>query len=177
MQPVVHLIIGYLCYAVYTRWQRDEVPTDRGALVAIVAAALPDLVDKPLAAAGVVPVGRTVGHSLLVVVPVTLAVWLAADRYGRRTLGTAFAIGLLSHVVTDVPWHVLSGEFHELGFLLWPITEMPSYIGIKPLGTVPILGVEATTLWLEAVIFVVGVALWIRDGKPGFDPIAERLLR
>ncbi|SDJ94566.1 metal-dependent hydrolase [Natronorubrum texcoconense] len=167
MQPVVHLAVGYLCYAAYTRWQHGREPADLPALVAVFAAGLADFIDKPLEAAGVVPVGRTIGHSLLFVVPLVLLVWVVASRRDRRSLGVAFAIGYLSHIATDVPWHVLSGDFDELGFLLWPVTEMPAYTGVKPLGIVG--GVEITTLWLEAVILAAAVALWWMDGRPGVD--------
>ena len=167
MQPVVHLAVGYLCYAAYTRWYHGREPADLPALVAVFAAGLADLIDKPLDSAGVVPVGRTVGHSLLFVIPLVVLVWIVASRRDRRPLGVAFAIGYLSHIATDIPWHVLSGDFDELGFLLWPVTEMPAYTGVKPLGTVG--GVEITTLWLEAVILVAGVALWWMDGRPGVD--------
>ncbi|TYL37664.1 hydrolase [Natronococcus pandeyae] len=173
MQPVVHLAVGYLCYAAYTRWSRGEPPAETPAIVAIFGAALPDLLDKPLHAAGVVPVGRTIGHSLLFAIPLVVAVWLVARARERRVLGVAFAIGYLSHVATDVPWHLLSGDYDELGFLLWPVTHMPEYTGTKPLGTVA--GLEITTLWLEAVVLFAGVALWWIDGRPGVEWLRNRV--
>ncbi|RQG99649.1 metal-dependent hydrolase [Natrarchaeobius oligotrophus] len=175
MQPVVHLAVGYICYAAYARWELGERPAESAAAVAVFGAALPDLLDKPLWLAGVVDVGRTVGHSLLFAVPLVAAVWLLARSRGRAALGVAFAIGYLSHVATDIPWHVLSGDYHELGFLLWPITPMPEYTGTKSLGRVA--GFEVTTLWLEAVILVAGVALWWRDGRPGLEPIRRGIGR
>ncbi|MDG5820372.1 metal-dependent hydrolase [Natronococcus sp. A-GB7] len=177
MQPVVHLVVGYLCYAAYTRLSRGEAPAEAPALAAIAGAALPDVLDQSLYHAGLTPVGRTVGHSLLFAIPVIAAVWLLTRRRDRRILGVAFAIGYGSHTATDIPWHVLAGDYHELGFLLWPITHMPEYSGVKPLGTVPGLGLEATTLWLEAVIFVAGIALWRADGYPGTAPIRRALGR
>ncbi|WP_436347582.1 metal-dependent hydrolase [Natronorubrum sp. FCH18a] len=175
MLPVVHLAVGYLCYAGYTRWHDGRRPADLPALVAVFAAGLADFLDKPLYAADVVSVGRTVGHSLLFAIPSILLVWIVATRQDRRILGVAFAIGSLSHVATDVPWHVLSGDFDELGFLLWPITEMPAYSGTKPLGTVG--GLEITTLWIEATILAAGVALWWADGRPGTETIRRWLGR
>ncbi|ARS91227.1 metal-dependent hydrolase [Natrarchaeobaculum aegyptiacum] len=172
MQPVVHLAVGYLCYAGYSRARTGSAPAELPALVAVVGAALPDLIDKPLAFAGIVDVGRTIGHSLLFALPLVVAVWVLARAWNRELLGVAFAIGYLSHITTDVPWHVVSGDYHELGFLLWPITPMPEYTGTKSLGTVA--GLEVTTLWLEAVILVAGVALWWVDGRPGLEPIRRR---
>ncbi|MCU4750473.1 metal-dependent hydrolase [Halobacteria archaeon AArc-curdl1] len=174
MQPIVHLSVGYLCYAAYTRWRRGERPRGVPVLVVLVGAGLPDLLDKPLAAAGIVDVGRTVGHSLFTAVIVMTIVWQVAARRNRRPLAIAFIIGYASHIVTDVPWHVLSGDIDELGFLLWPVTEMPAYSGVKYLGTVG--GVEITTLWLEAVIFVAGVGLWWRDGKPGLETLKNAVV-
>ncbi len=175
MQPIVHLVVGYVCYSAYTHIDRGEPPVSTPAIIAVIGAALADLIDKPLHAAGIVPVGRTIGHSLLFVVPLVAIVWLVARRRDRDQLGLAFAIGYGSHLAADVPWHLLSGDFHELGFLLWPVTPMPPYSGVKPLGTIPGPGVEATTLWLEAVIFVGGIALWWVDGRPGLNLLWRRL--
>ena len=169
MQPVVHLFVGYLCWSAYTRLGRGEPPAPVPAAVAVFAAAIPDLIDKPLAAWGVVAVGRTVGHSLLFSIPLVAIVYLLAARLDRRVLGVAFAVGYVSHVAADMPWHVLSWDFHELNFLFWPVTEMPPYTGVKPLGTID--SIEVTTLWLEAVIVVLTVAVWIRDGMPGLSGV------
>ena len=175
MQPVVHLAVAYLCYAGYTRWRFDRAPLGGPAFVAVFAGALADLIDKPLGWAGVVPVGRTIGHSLLFALPLIALVWLVARRRDRAVLGVAFAIGYLSHLASDVPWHVLSGDYDELGFLLWPVTQMPEYTGVKPL--VRVGGLEVTTLWLEAVLLVSGVALWLHDGAPGAGVVRDRIGR
>lgn len=167
--PPVHPAVGYLCYAAYARLTRGDAPDNGPARSAVFGAIAPDLVDKPLWLAGVVDVGRTIGHSLLFTGPVLGVLWLVTWRWNRQRLGTAFAIGYLSHPAADVPWHVLSGEYHELGFLLWPVTHMPQYTGTTTLGTVPGLGTEVTTLWLEAMILIAGVALWWRDGQPGLE--------
>ncbi len=174
MQPIVHPIVGYIWYAVYTRWAYGETPRSTPTLVAVVGATLPDLIDQPLYQLGVTPVGRTIGHSLLFALPLVAIVWLLASRWGRDRLGVAFAIGYASHLVADMPWHLLSGDIDELGFLLWPVTPMPQYTGVKPIGTVPGLGVEATTLWLEAILAVAGVALWLADGRPGLDLLRKQ---
>lgn len=165
VQPVVHLAVGYLCYSGFSRVRYDDTPGAVPAFVAVFGAALPDLIDKPLAFAGVVPVGRTIGHSLLFALLLVALVWGLARMRERTELAVAFAIGYLTHLAADVPWHVLAGDFDELAFLFWPLTEMPPYTGVKPLGTVA--GVEVTTLWLEVVIFVTGVAVWWIDGRPG----------
>ncbi len=171
MNPIVHPVVGYLCYSTYSRLFRDSVPAEFPALVAVTAAVLPDLIDQTLYRTGITPVGRTMGHSLLFAVPVVLAVWALTRR--RPQVGIAFAIGYLSHIVADIPWHVLAGDFHELGFLLWPITPMPSYEGTKTIATVA--GIEITTTWPEVLLLIGGVALWWRDGQPGASWIRSQI--
>lgn len=167
MLPIVHPVVGYLCYAVYRRSCHGEQPDGTPAVVAVVAATLPDLIDQPLWLAGLTPVGRTVAHSSVVAVPVVVIVVALTRRRGQSALGIAFTIGYLTHIAADIPWHVLAGDYSELGFLFWPITSMPAYTGTKALGTIG--GVEITTLWVEAVICIVGVGLWWYDGRPGLD--------
>lgn len=171
MQPVVHPVVGYCCYAVYARLRRGDPPASAPTVAAVIGATVPDLLDRPLSLAGITPVGRTIGHSLLFGVPLVAVVWAVGRQRNRNRLGVAFAIGYGSHLAADVPWHVLAGRYDELGFLGWPITRMPDYTGTKPLGTVPGLGLEATTLWLEAVILVAGIGLWWIYDRPGIETI------
>lgn len=173
MQPIGHPVVGYVCYAGYTRARYGDRPDGAAALLAVCAAMLPDLIDKPLWLVGVTPVGRTVGHSLLGVLLIGGGIGAIARSRGRPDLATAVLVGYSSHVVADVPWHVLVGAVRELGFLLWPITETPAYTGVKPIGTA--FGVEVTTLWIEAALFVAGGALWWTDGRPGWDVLRRRL--
>lgn len=177
MQPIVHPVVGYLCYSASARWIRGDAPDPTPTIAAVIGATVPDLLDQPLYLAGITAVGRRIGHSLFFAVPVVAVVWTVARRRGRTRLGVAFAIGYGSHLAADVPWHVLAGQYDELGFLLWPITHMPEYTGVKPLGTVPGLGLEATTLWLELVIVVLGIARWWIDGRPGIAPVRAAVRR
>ena len=172
MQPIVHLVVGYLCYAAYSRWKTGDPPRDVPALVAIGSAVLADVIDKPLYAMGVLPVGRAIGHSLLFVGPLVIVVLYLTRMIGRGELGIAFAIGYGSHLAADIPWHLLSGEYHELGFLFWPITTMPPYTGVKTIWMGA--GLEITTLWLEAVIGLIGVIVWWFDGRPGIGILKDR---
>ncbi len=174
MQPIVHPVVGYICYTIYTRFSDGQSPDAEPTLVVLFAATLPDLIDQPLWWLDITPVGRTFAHSLFGAALFIGIVVFLARRYDRHDLGIAFAIGYLSHIAADIPWHVLAGDYHELGFLLWPVTEMPAYSGVKLVGSVG--GVQITTLWFEAVIFVFGVALWLVDGRPGLDWLRQRLL-
>ncbi len=165
MQPIVHPVVGYLCYVGYTRARYGDRPRGEPTVVAVLAAVLPDLIDQPLWLLGITPVGRTVAHSMFGAILLVGGIGLFARRRGRGDLGVAFAIGYASHLAADIPWHILAGEYHELGFLLWPMTEMPAYSGVKVVGTVG--GIEVTTLWFEVVIFIVGVLVWWADECPG----------
>nr|WP_209484986.1 metal-dependent hydrolase [Halorubrum alkaliphilum] len=171
MNPIVHPVVGYLCYAGYTRIRHERQPQGVPTVVAVCAAALPDLIDQPLWLVGITPVGRTFAHSLFGAILIVGVVGFLVHQRHRFDLAVAFAIGYGSHIAADIPWHVLAGDFHELGFLLWPITEMPPYSGVKVVGTIG--GVEITTLWFEAVTFVFGVAVWWSDGRPGLDVVTR----
>ncbi len=165
MQPIVHPVVGYLCYAGYTRTRHGTRPRGEPTVVAVFAAIVPDLIDQPLWLVGITPVGRTVAHSLFGAILFVGVIGVLARQHGRPDLGIAFAIGYVSHLVADIPWHVLAGDYDELGFLLWPVTEMPAYSGVKVIGTV--WGVEVTTLWFEGMIFVIGLLVWWFDDRPG----------
>jgi len=173
MQPIVHPVVGYICYAIYTRLSDGNRPEAEPTIMVIFAATLPDLIDQPLWLLGITPVGRTFAHSLFGAVFCIGIAALIAHHYGRRDLGVAFAIGYLSHIAADIPWHVMAGDYHELGFLLWPVTEMPAYSGVKTVGSIG--GVEITTLWFEAAIFLFGVVLWWVDGRPGFELLRRHI--
>lgn len=175
MMPFVHPVVGYLCYAGYARARYGDRPGGEPTVVAVFAAVFPDLIDQPLWLLGITPVGRTVAHSLFGGVLIVGIIGVFARLRGRSDLGVAFAIGYFSHIAADIPWQVLAGDYDELGFLFWPITEMPAYSGVKAVGTIG--GIEITTLWFEAVILVVGALLWWSDGRPGFDLLRRYVRR
>lgn len=174
MQPVVTPVFGYLCYTAYTRAQHGRLPEGEPSVIAGFATVLPDLIDQPLWLLGITAVGRTFAHSLFGGIFIIGLIGFFSRRHSRRILGVAFAIGYCAHIVADVPWHVLAGDYQELGFLLWPVTDMPAYSGVKVVGTVG--SIHVTTLWFEGVIFVVGVLIWWYDGSPGCD-VVDRYVR
>ncbi|MCL9812163.1 metal-dependent hydrolase [Natranaeroarchaeum aerophilus] len=163
MWPLVHPFFGYLCYSAYRRLD-GEVPTAGPTVAVVIGALLPDLVDQPLRILLAGHVGRSLAHSLFVAVPTILLVWYVAQHRGRARLGVGFAVGYLSHLVSDAFWPLLVGAYDELGYLLWPITSMPEYQGRKVLGELG--SVTVTTYWLEAVVVLVAVGVWWRDGRP-----------
>lgn len=186
MWPWEHAAAGYIAYSLLRRAGGRGPPTDGAALAVLVGTQVPDLVDKPLAwGLGVLPGGRSLAHSLLVAVPVVVAVLAAAHAAGRRDLGTAFGVGYLLHLPGDVVYPVLVGHGPEVGFLLYPLVPSESdpspglfdrtgellvdFAGFltSPVGTAYLLG--------ETLLLVVALWLWLGDGRPGFRSFGRRL--
>ncbi|MFC7078418.1 metal-dependent hydrolase [Haloarcula halophila] len=121
----------------------------------IVGAALPDLVDKPLAMAGVVDLYHTVGHSALVV---PLAV---AAAYTGRT-GIALAVGWGSHLFLDALHIVVNGRPGDALFLGWPLVTPPTPLAIPP-GEFFVYYLWSPSFFLELLIWTVAVGIAVSD--------------
>lgn len=174
MWPPAHPAVAYLVYAGWTRLAgRPIEPATVGALV--IGGTLPDLIDQPLAALGLIPTTRALGHSVLVAAPIVAVVVAVARRRGRPRVGTAFGIGYGSHVAADALWPAIFGPHRELGFLLWPVTPSLPYEPVKHVGSVA--GVELTTFAVEIVLLVAGIGLWLAHGAPGVRSVAKLLRR
>ena len=182
MWPWEHLAVGYLLYSACSRWLWGRPPSTKGTVAVAFASQLPDLVDKPLAwVLLVLPGGRSLGHSLLVALPlvgVAFAVGWALDSY-RGSL--AFTIGHLSHLAGDVVYPlVVRGEL-RLGFLLWPVVPAEGgtdralpHISELVAVFLEFLATPRGTLYLVAdvALLVAALAVWLFDGMP----ILRRLL-
>jgi hypothetical protein len=110
-----HLLAGALC------GRASRLPPGW----AVLGAALPDLLDKPLGTLGVTELYHSVGHSLLfalAVVPLVL--------FGRA--GAAVALGWVSHLALDALHVVLNGRPTDALFLGWPLVVPPSPPKIPP---------------------------------------------
>lgn len=176
MFPIAHPGLAYLLYAGWRRTAGEGAPTGPATLALVGGALLPDLLDQPLYHLGVTPSGRTIGHSLLLLGPVAVAGALVVRRSARPDgVGAGFAVGLLSHPVADATFPLLLGRLDELGFLLWPTTYSPPYVGNKPLFDAGPLTV--TTLWVDVLVLALGVVAWVRDGRPGFGTLRSRVRR
>ncbi|WP_425601077.1 metal-dependent hydrolase [Halosolutus halophilus] len=71
------------------------------------------------------PSGRALTHSLVVAVPFSGVVLAIARRYGKPTLGVAFAIGYLSHLATDAVARSPGGST-SVESVFWPIVGSDS---------------------------------------------------
>ncbi|MDZ7730900.1 MAG: metal-dependent hydrolase [Natrialbaceae archaeon] len=177
MLPPGHLAVAYLCYWAIAQRRFGGRVAPGAAVVVVVASQFPDLIDKPLSWwFGVLPTGRTLAHTLLVLVPLAAIVYWALDTRGRTQIGLAFGVGALSHAFADAAMSVVYREVPT--FLLWPVlaVETDGY------GTPSILGllVEAYTksglvssaILLEGGLLVLAAWLWVRDGTPGLPKVS-----
>lgn len=172
MFPIVHPAVAYLVYAGYERYVHDAPPGGVAALALVFGAVVPDMVDQPLYHLGLASTTRTVGHSVLAGVVLSLLAagvvrwWTVGDRAGQ-----AFAAGYFLHLAADAVWPLLLWIPAELRYLGWPLLHQPPYEGTKPL--VAIGAVVVTTLWVEVVLFALAIAVWWRDGGPGVPGVGN----
>lgn len=129
----------------------------------VAGAALPDLVDKPLAAAGVTSLYHSVAHSVvfLLVLGAAWAAVRAVDPDDGRPL--AVIVGWGSHLLLDAVGLLLNGRAENVPFLLWPVLEPAEPLG---LGPVAFLGHYLWTpaFYAELAVWALGVYLLARRG-------------
>ena len=167
MWPIGHVAGAYLCYTLY-RWNEDSPPADAPVLILLFGSLFPDFVDKPLAwYVGILPTGRSLGHSLLFVLPLCILVLVLASRWKRPEWGIAFGIGALSHLLLDALPALWRSEANA-GFLLYPIVPVEPYADESP----SILSLLVDSLYdpyfhLEFVFLGLALIAWSRHGYPG----------
>lgn len=182
MWPWEHAAVGYLLYSIGLRALNQNPPSDREAVLLLVATQIPDLIDKPLSwVFGVFPTGYALGHSVFVAVPVGVAVLVATRVRGRVRLGVAIVIGYWSHLAADVLDPLRSGGSPTPERVLWPVVSGTPYqedLGASRGITYLIEFVDSLTamdpLALVSVYLLLPVAtviIWIRDGAPGIGPL------
>lgn len=184
MWPWEHAALGYLLYSLYSRRELDARPTDAAALLVALGTQLPDLIDKPLAwILTVMPDGTTVGHSLFVAVPLSLAVYRLSARRGRPDVGAGFALGYLSHLPGDVFYPLVRGGGPAYTKVLWPVFtkhdsggSVVARVGGYSSDYVQLLlspeGVGYAAL--ELLLLLGALLLWIDDGTPGIRWLWDR---
>ena len=168
MLPWGHAAVGYLAYRGGLAARGRGTPTPAAAVAVAVGTQAPDLVDKPLAwTVAVLPAGRSLGHSLLVMaVLVALASRVRAVR-ARPEAATGFGVGAVSHTLADAAGPVLGGTPAAASFLLWPLVPLHVHDGgFSILGI--FLSLDPTPPVLAGLaLSAVAAAVWIRDGAPG----------
>lgn len=189
MWPWAHLALGYLVYVGYTHVRRVQVPSGWSVVFLGIGTQFPDVVDKPLAYWwAVFPEGRSFAHSVLVVVPICVAVLYVARYLNRSADGTAFAIGYGSHPVGDALPVVLTGEWDALTFLAWPILPVPDYEAesfahhsqqfaeaMDGLTFERLLTGWNDQFVLQAWLTILVVVLWFHHGVPPLSRIRDAL--
>lgn len=185
MLPWEHAAVAHLCYSGYAWWRYDDPPEGWPALVVFFASQLPDLIDKPLAwYFHLLPSGRSLGHSIFVGLPLSGIVFGLARRHDESPLGSAFAIGYLSHLATDaVPLYL--GGSTSFESVLWLVRQYdpPSYHrgGFAERLVDTLSGDYASLVELETTVNVlVGILMigamslvWILDGRPGIRELVK----
>jgi membrane-bound metal-dependent hydrolase YbcI (DUF457 family) len=165
MWPLGHLGVAYILLTLSARYTRESPPTRRTTVFLAFGSLLPDLIDKPLAwGFDLVPNGRSLAHSLLLLVPLCLLVGLLAHRYNRREYGVAVAIGALSHPFLDALPVLWNGE-ESATFLLWPVLSVQRYVGAPNL--LELLRETAPTPYFQSefVFFAIALVLWTRHRR------------
>lgn len=177
MWPWDHAAAAYLLLSAATRLGLRRPPTRKVGVVAVFAALLPDLIDKPLSwGLALLPAGRSLGHSLLFALPLVVLVGAVAVTTKRHTVGLAFALGYLSHLAGDVAYPlVVKGEL-RLGFLLWPLVAVDQsgsggglpYLTELVAAFLGFLLSPAGLLYAAADLALLGsaVAVWLLDRRP-----------
>jgi len=174
MWPWGHAAAAYLAYAAVTRWRDGRGPTPAAALAVVVAAQVPDLVDKPLAwTLSVSPYGRSLGHSLPVVVPAAALLWWAVgDEHPQ--VAAAVAVGVLTHPLVDALGTVLRGDVASLAFLLWPALPAPAPT-IEQSFLAHLLAYELGVVrGVEFALVAAALLVWRADGYPGAGAVPGR---
>lgn len=189
MLPWGHLAVGYLAYTALIRLRSRRAPAGPPTLALAFGTQLPDLVDKPLNWWFGVFDGRGIGHSLVAVAAFCLLAFLVARRYDRSALAGALSLGLVTHLFADAWRALLSGRFARAAFLVWPFRPVPTYpldsptdhldLWLAQLRLLPSSPAEFLTggFGLQLALFLVTVAVWAMDGRPGPGALWRLLTR
>ncbi|MFC7187060.1 metal-dependent hydrolase [Halorubrum yunnanense] len=145
--------IGWLSGRSRVRKRLPETPTLSVPWL-VAGATLPDAVDKPLGALGVVDTYHSVGHSALLA---PLAVAVAA----RHRHGLAVAVGWGSHLALDTLHIVVNGRAGNAVSLAWPVLKKPDPLGIPP-GEFARFYVGTPSFYLEVAIWLTAILLAFR---------------
>ncbi|MHC3436914.1 metal-dependent hydrolase [Natrialbaceae archaeon A-gly3] len=176
MWPWGHLAVAYLLYTLFAHGRYGRPPRSGPAVALAIGSQFPDLIDKPLAWwLGVLPGGRTLAHSLLFAAVLLPAVYALGIRLDLLEAATAFAIGHLSHLLTDLPLLLLAGYPRGAEYLLWPLLDQPTFAPGYALFDAPagletaalVLAESSTYARVQVGLFALAAIVWYLDGRPG----------
>ncbi len=189
MWPWEHVLFAYVFYSLYVHARYRHSPWDRPVASLAFASVLPDVIDKPLAwQFALFETGWGVAHSVFVAVPVSALVYAIARRRGHAEIGVAFGVGYLLHLVGDVVPASLSRNALYLHPVLWPFgnpttrhshgsfvdgvrTHLVEYAAqLLALDVTPVVALQLGSV-------VLGVGLWLYDGRPGLGLIIDPICR
>lgn len=169
MLPWGHAAVGYLLYTALCRYQSDTPPAGPAVLALALGTQFADLLDKPLAwYLGVLPSGRSLGHSIFVTIVLLAVVHRLATAIHRPALSIAFGVGHLFHLAGDTVYPLIDGEVGTLTFLLWPVVPQPGS-GAGDYTIIEMLLELSQTVggMIEFVLFVTATGLWLSHRAPG----------
>ena len=182
MLPWGHFAVAYLLYSAYSRRRSGRPPSSGATLAVLGGVFFADVVDKSLGwGLGLIP-SRSLGHSLLVAVPLIVAVYAVASRYDRVASATAFAMAHLTHLLTDIRPRLLLGYPIRNRYLFWPLVTERQYTYhervFEPPWIVELLVTPLTYrpvfLLLELVLFAFALRRWDADGRPGLQYVRSQ---
>ncbi|KTG08741.1 metal-dependent hydrolase [Haloferax profundi] len=165
MYPLGHLALGYLCYAGVAYLTDRQLPNGLLLVVLAFGTQVPDIIDKPLVYAGVLPSGRSFAHSLLIVLPVLAGLSYMAIQWDLRTEARAFSVAVLSHLIGDSYLLALRGQWTELRFLLWPVIPAIDYPSddIAPWVRLFNAGFDSPQMQFQYLLVVIAIVIWARS--------------
>ncbi|EJN57070.1 hypothetical protein HSB1_44560 [Halogranum salarium B-1] len=168
MLPWAHAGIGYLLWSVLTRYRERRPPSDLEAWVLLFGTQFPDLVDKPLAwTFGILPSGRSLGHSLFTLSGLFVVGYVVSKRWGRTNLVVAFGVGSFSHTFADTYRILLEERYASLGYLLWPILRTPGEDMQRSIIDHFRGASFGVSFSIQLLLALVVALVWFRDGAPG----------
>lgn len=190
MWPWGHAALGYLLFSFGSRLFGRR-PDGYPVIVLLIATQLPDLVDKSLSwVFELFPQGYSIGHSVIVAIPLGIAVLALAVWRRRAECGFAFIIGYWSHLIGDIAFGLIEGNPYTFARVLWPVVTLPPYSSdlgalarIREYASAFIYLLsteEASATLIIALLFYFGpfllaVLIWVIDGTPGIAEL-RRLL-
>lgn len=178
MWPWGHVAVAYLVYSAFVRRRYRQSPNSTPVFAVLLASQLPDLIDKPLSwSFGVLPGGRTLGHSVFfaaLVLPLLLAV---AVRYDRTETGEAFCLGYVLHLLSDLPPSFFGGGLDEATYLFWPVLDQPDYAEPESLLGGFLRYSMGSYEWFQLGLFALALVVWYYDGRPGLGYVRLQLGR